>query len=119
MNVLLMVNHSPWGSTLPATAQRCASALLDAGHTLAGIYFRGDGVYNALAGDVDDPGAVNLVAAWKETATAAGCELLLCSSACARRLPGDRVDGLGPPYRVIGLGELFAVADAADRWVAL
>ena len=119
MNVFLLVNDSPWGSTRSATALRLARAVLDQGHSLAAVYFQGDGVYNAISGDSADPGTAQLSSAWSEMALAAGCELLLCSSACARRLPGDVAYELDAPYRLIGRGAVFEVMDRADRWVSL
>lgn len=114
-----MVNGSPWGSTLAATALRFARAAIEGGHVLEGVWFQGDGVYNALRGDITDPGAEDLAAAWADLAQAAGCELLVCSSACARRLPGEVAYALAPPSRVAGLGELLELVARADRTVVL
>jgi sulfur relay (sulfurtransferase) complex TusBCD TusD component (DsrE family) len=86
---------------------------------MAAIWFQGDGVYNAVGGDRADPGIEDLASAWVEAAHAADCELLLCSSACARRLPGEAMYTLGAPYRVAGLGELFELMERTDRWVSL
>lgn len=113
-----MVNESPWGSTLANTALRCAQAVLAGGHDVLAVFFQGEGVYNALGGGPADPGALDLAGAWPETARAAGCPLLLCSSACARRLPGNVQAGLVDPFRLAGLGELLELMERADRVVS-
>lgn len=113
-----MVNDSPWGSTLANTALRCARAVQEEGHKLSAVFFQGEGVYNAISGGQADAGTADLAQAWAEAARSAGCELLLCSSACARRLPRHLLDRLSPPYRVAGLAELVGLAGAADRVVS-
>ena len=113
-----MVNGSPWGSTLANTALRCAQAVLAGGHTVLAVFFQGEGVYNALSGGQADPGALDLARAWSQTAHAASCPLLLCSSASARRLPGSVQAGLSEPFRLAGLGELLVLMERADRVVS-
>ena len=114
MNILLIVNESPWGSTLANTALRFARAALEEGMNLRGVYFRGDGVYNALQGRATDSGAQDLSAAWSAIAGEHGVALMLCSAAATRRLPAA-VPG---PYREAGLAELFEMMSLSDRVVA-
>ena len=113
MKVLVIVNASPWGGSLAATALRMARALLDDGHAIDSIQFRGEGVYNALPGQASDAGTPEFPAAWRELARQFGFPLLLCSSASTRRL--DPVPGDG--FRVAGLPEMLERMAACDRVV--
>ena len=88
MKILVIVNESPWGSTLAATALRLARSALAAEHSIDAVFFRGDGVYNLLAGQGED--ANDLATQWNELASAEDFPLLLCSSASARRSPASR-----------------------------
>ena len=80
----MIVNASPWGSTLAATALRFARAASDDGDSLA-VYFQGEGVYNAMAGSVDDAGAVRLCA-WLGSAGRSAPGFNCC---CVRQPPRD------------------------------
>lgn len=109
MKVLVIVNESPWGGTLATTALRLARSLLAGGHAIDAVYFRGDGVYNLLAGQ----GEGDLAAGWDALAAGAGFPLLICSSASARRLdlePGGR-------FRPAGLAEVLERMSGCDRVV--
>ena len=117
MRLLLIVNTSPWGSTLAATALRFARAASDDGDSLA-VYFQGEGVYNAIAGSVNDAGAVRLCAGWVQLAEARRASLLLCSAAAARRFPDSLAGDLPPVFQVAGLAVLLEQMAACDRLVS-
>ncbi len=109
MKVLVIVNESPSGSTLAATALRLVRSLLDGDHAIDAVYFRGDGVYNLLAGQGETTS--ELAGEWDSLAATAGFPLLLCSSAAARRLdrePGGR-------FRLAGLAEVLERMSHCDR----
>ncbi len=117
MNILLIVNESPWGSTLANAALRFLRAAPAAGHRISMVYFRGEGVYNALGGRVTDAGAVDLSAEWVRLGREQGADLLLCSSAAGRRLSRQAMDSVDAAYREAGLAELLSAALRCDRVV--
>jgi tRNA 2-thiouridine synthesizing protein D len=118
VNILLIVNESPWGSTLADTAARFLKAALAGGHRVPAVFFHGDGVYNALPGRATDAGAADLARQWGRLGRDHGVELLLCSTAAARRLPHRVAESLEPPFREAGLAELLDRAVLCDRVVS-
>jgi tRNA 2-thiouridine synthesizing protein D len=113
VKILIIVNESPWGSSLGVTALRLVRALLDENARIAAIFFREDGVYQALPGRAVDSGTPDLAEAWRLLAEPAGIPLLLCSSAAQRRMEKEPGGG----YREAGLAELFEIMDTSDRVV--
>lgn len=114
MKFLLIVNQSPWGSELSSAALRLARAIFANGDQLTGVFFQGEGVYNAIGGTCSDQGTPELNSAWRELAGQNAIELILCSAAVQRRF-GDRV--FDHPFRVAGLIEVFDMIDGNDRVV--
>lgn len=113
MKVLVIVNESPWGSSLAVTALRLARALQSAGVELDSVYFRGEGAYHAVAGRSSDSGTAEFPGAWLDLAAGGGFPLLLCKSASLRRL--DCVPGDG--FREAGLAEMVERMASCDRVV--
>ena len=121
MKILAIVEHSPWGSSLPVTALRLLRSLSRNGVAVDTVYFRGDGVYNAQAGRGSDHGTPALADAWRDLARDCGARLLVCSSASRRRL--DSAPGSGFPdgdvdFREAGLPEVIERMAACDRVVS-
>lgn len=114
MKVLVIVNESPWGSTLPTTAMRLVKTLLLSETGVDSIFFRGDGVYNALQGRACDAGTPDLATEWLTLSASYGFPLLLCSSAASRRL--DSVPGEG--FREAGLAEVLERVSSCNRVLA-
>jgi sulfur relay protein TusD/DsrE len=114
VKVLVIVNESPWGSTLPATALRLVNTLLTGDIEVDSIFFRGDGVYNALQGRACDAGTPDLAAQWTTLSASTGFPLLICSSAASRRL--DCAPGEG--FREAGLPEVMERLLSCDRVLA-
>lgn len=114
MKILVIVNDSPWGSALPTTALRLTRTVLAAGKTVEAVFFRGDGVYNALPGRGSDAGMPALARQWCELSGSAGFQLLLCSAAANRRL--DSSPGHG--FREAGLAEVLERMAGCDRVVS-
>lgn len=112
MNVLVIVNVSPWGGSLGLTALRLTRAMLGQGAAVDAVFFRDDGVYQALPGRASDSGTPDLAAAWRALSGEYGIPLLLCSSASQRRLPG-----VPEGFREAGLVEVLERAGACDRLV--
>ena len=113
MKILVIVNESPWGSSLGLTALRLARALTAGGQSLAAVYFREEGVYHALAGAAD-AGTPLLRDAWLALSRDCAVPLLLCSSAVARRLETAPCDG----FRTAGLAEVLELMAGCDRQVS-
>lgn len=118
MNILLIVNESPWGSTLANTALRFLRAALERDFGVTAVFFQGDGVYNAQSGPDTDPGALDLRGEWTGLARRHGFDLLLCSGALARRLPAGSAQALQAPFRESGLTEMLTLASTSDRVVS-
>jgi len=117
VNILLIVNESPWGSTLAGAAVRFLEAAQSVGHRVPAVYFHGDGVYNALPGRVSDAGATDLTTAWCRLGRDHGVDLLLCSAAAARRFSAQVAESLEAPFREAGLAEMLQWAASCDRVV--
>lgn len=113
MKVLVIVNASPWGGSLPVTALRVVRALVADGMCLAAVFFREEGVYHAVPGRVTDSGTPDLNESWAELARSAKFPLLLCSSAAQRRLEGTP----GNRFREAGLAEVVELMGEVDRVV--
>jgi tRNA 2-thiouridine synthesizing protein D len=110
---LIIVNESPWGSSLAVTALRLARALVAAKAEIVAVFFRGDGIYHAQRGRVVDSGTPGLFDEWQSLAEPAGIPLLVCSSAAQRRMQSPP-DGC---YREAGLVELVEIMASTDRVV--
>lgn len=118
MNILLIVNESPWASTLASTAQRFLLAALENGSQVPAVFFQGDGVYNALPGRACDGGADDLTRGWIEASRTHGVDLMLCSAAAARRWQDAVADAIPEPFREAGLGELIGQLEQCSRVVS-
>lgn len=117
VKVLVIVNSSPWGGSLGVTALRLVRAMtrdgLQNGLRVAAVYFREEGVYQALQGRVADAGTPTLRDAWLELKSQAGLPLLLCSSAAQRRLEACPEGG----FREAGRAEVLELMQDCDRVV--
>lgn len=113
MRLLFVVNDSPWGTALAATALRLARAVLAEGHELDAVFFRGEGVYNALQGTAADPDTPDLAQSWSNLAEKEGTELLVCQSSSKRRLNAP----VAAPFREAGLVEFMDRMTGSDRVV--
>jgi sulfur relay (sulfurtransferase) complex TusBCD TusD component (DsrE family) len=114
VKVLVIVNDSPWGSSLARSALRLSRAMLDGGQSLVAVYFRGEGIYNALPAEAADGGAVAMNQAWRALAAGTGIPLLLCASAVQRRFDSGAPEG----FREAGLAEVLERMSGADRVVS-
>ena len=114
MKILVVVNESPWGATLPVAALRLARAMASEGHEIDAVFFRGDGVYNARRGRGSDSGTPELAHEWVAFSETTGFPLLLCSAAASRRLDS----GPGAGFREAGLAEVLERMAGCDHVVA-
>jgi tRNA 2-thiouridine synthesizing protein D len=113
VKLLIIVNESPWSSSLALTACRFARAAVDSGVELTAVFFREDGVYNALAGEGSDAGTPDLARRWCEISSSADTRLLLCSSSRLRRFSSLSDDA----FQETGLTELIELMLHSDRVV--
>jgi tRNA 2-thiouridine synthesizing protein D len=115
---LVIVNASPWGSSLATTALRFVRAALESGHEVPMVFFRDDGIYNAMPGAMADDGLPAPQEQWRVVAREHAVDLALCSAAAARRLPEATAARLPEPFRVTGLAEMVGVLGSASRVVS-
>ena len=114
MKFLVIVNESPWASGLALCASRFVRAANASGHGITAIFFREDGVYNALQGEQSDAGTPDLFNTWLELASTAGTRLLLCSSSRLRRMESNPSNA----FAESGLAEMFELMLQSDRVVS-
>lgn len=113
VNCLIIVNSSPWGSGHALAAWRFAEAAPDNGMNVAAVFFREDGVYNAIAGAATDAGTPDLAKAWKSFSESRNVPLLLCRSSLDRRTASPPA----PPFQASGLTVMFGHLLDCDRVV--
>jgi len=111
MKLLFIVNESPWGSVIALSAWRLVRAAAESGSVQCAVFFREDGIYNALGGADTDAGTVNLAQQWAELATRHGVRLMLCRSSVQRRLQVP----LTAPFESSGLAEMAEHMITSDR----
>jgi len=112
---LIIVNESPWQTGLALSALRFARAAAPAGLAVTAVFFREDGVYNALPSTVADAGTPELAGSWQSFAEQSGARLLLCSASSLRRLPQGTNE---PGFLQTGLAEMLELMQQADRVVS-
>jgi sulfur relay protein TusD/DsrE len=110
---LIVVNESPCGSGLALSAWRFARAASRHGLKVEAVFFREDGAYNALGGEVADAGTPILAEAWRVYAKESGARLLLCRTSAERRMQGP----IAHPFEVSGLTAMFGLMLECDRVV--
>ncbi len=85
-----------------------------AGLQVAAVFFREDGVYNALPATVADAATPEMAGSWKDYAGRNDTRLLLCSASSLRRLPPG---GNDPAFEITGLAEMLELLQQSDRVV--
>ena len=113
LKLLIIVTESPWGSGLALAAYRLAAAAARSGTVECAVFFREDGIYNALPGEVTDAGTVDLARSWADLAGGEGIRLLLCRSSSQRRLASRPA----APFEESGLTEMVKLLLTSDRVV--
>ena len=113
MKFLVIVNDSPWGSGLALAACRFVRAARESGEQVSAVFFREDGIYNALEADAVDAGTTDLASAWTGLASTAGIRMLLCRSSWQRRLASQPSKG----FEESGLTEMIELMLQSDRVV--
>ena len=117
MDIMVIVNESPWGSSIASTAMRFVQAAHLAGNRVVAIFFKNDGIYNAQSGSMSDDGLISPANGWCEIGREKSTPLLLCPAASARRFDQALIDKLPKEFRQAGLLEMWAIAQDCDRVV--
>jgi tRNA 2-thiouridine synthesizing protein D len=115
VNCLIIVNESPWQTGLALNALRFARAAAAAGLQVSAVFFREDGVYQALPSTEADSGTPELAKSWQGFAEQSGARLLLCSASSQRRLPKG---SNGQAFQQTGLAEMLELMQQSDRVVS-
>jgi sulfur relay protein TusD/DsrE len=116
VRLCVVIGSGPWGDSRATTALRFVRAAMAAGHHTT-VFFRDDGVYNAVAGEVSDGGLESPQSAWVKLAEESGIVLLLCPAATARRMDLSVTERLPACWRQAGLTRLMEIMSESDRVV--
>jgi len=122
----ILVTGNPASSQSASSAYQFCSAVLSAGHTINGVFFYLDGVFNAnrLISPATDE--VNLPSLWALLAEKHEFPLEVCVSASLRRgvINQQEAEQLGllhhnvnSPFVLSGLGQLAELSASCDRLV--
>ncbi|WP_341504146.1 sulfurtransferase complex subunit TusD [Gallaecimonas sp. GXIMD4217] len=118
--ITILVSDAPWA------ALNYAKAALDAGHSLASVFFYQDAVAQISSLKVPVGDEPDLNKAWTALARQQGLELAVCVAAAERRGIVDEQasldagltgHSLAEPFRLAGLGELVEATIHSDRTV--
>jgi tRNA 2-thiouridine synthesizing protein D len=127
MKYALAVHGAPYASEAAAHALSFADALLAGGHSIERVFFFHDGVYQGLGAQVppQDSFNVDTVKRWQHLA-AQGVELGICIASGIKRGVVNEAEQtryglqhptLAPGFELVGLGQLIAAINNADRYV--
>ena len=114
MKISVLIQEGPYNHEASDSAYNFIQAALAKGHTIRGIFFYDDGVYNAT--ELMDPPQDDrhISKRWSELG-AKGIDMIVCVAAAKRRGITDQV--LVPNIRISGLGQLASMIDECDRFV--
>jgi tRNA 2-thiouridine synthesizing protein D len=105
-------------------AYQFVEAALAQGHSISRLFFYGDGVFNALQGQILPQDEHHLPAAWESLILNHGLDAVVCIAAAlrrgvvdigeAQRYPGTLAN-LRPGFQLSGLGQWVEAQCLADR----
>jgi tRNA 2-thiouridine synthesizing protein D len=116
VEILVIVNDSPLRSHSSQTALRFCKAATAKGHTVKQVFFYLDGVYQQLDVSIREPDEPNILTSWRDYADASGTELVVCTAASHRRIPGTLP--AGKPFRDGSLIEMLDLSTRVDRMLS-
>ena len=125
MNFVLAVHGAPHNSNSGEHALGFANAIIAEGHTIERIFFYHDGVLQSLNSQVSPQGEYDLLAHWNLLAEQ-GVELAVCIASAIKRgviNPQEQTryekdaPTLAKGFELVGLGQLIAGIQHADRYV--
>ncbi|HIP76373.1 MAG TPA: sulfurtransferase complex subunit TusD [Psychromonas hadalis] len=122
----IMITGAPYGTQGASSGYLFCKAALEMKHTLAGVFFYQQGVFNANALTSPASDEVDLPQCWADLAIKHGFPLEVCVSAALRRgvLSEDESKQLGLsqhnlkfPFVLSGLGQFAELSAKCDRLV--
>ena len=126
MKFAIAVHGSAFASDSPRQAQRFVRACVARGHTVERVFFFHDGVLNGLSTPVPPQDEPDPLSEWITLANEHAIELAVCIASGTKRgvldnAAQDRHERsavtLAEPFQLVGLGQLIAAIDSADRYV--
>ena len=114
MKLSILVQEGPYNHQASDSAYQFIQAALAKGHTIRGVFFYDDGVYNATKLMDPPQDDRHISKRWSELG-AQGVDLIVCVAAAKRR--GITNDVLAANIRISGLGQLASLIDESDRLV--
>jgi tRNA 2-thiouridine synthesizing protein D len=126
MKYSLAIYGAPYSSQAPQTALLFAQALLDAGHSIARVFFYMDGVHNATGISSPPQNEQNIPADWAALISQHGIDAVVCIAAALRRGVIDKAESeryekpahnLSEPFGLSGLGQLVEAGIDSDRLI--
>jgi tRNA 2-thiouridine synthesizing protein D len=123
----LMVHGGPSGAASGLAALRFAEALLAEGHTIARVFFHGDGATHGNAMLITPASETDIPARWQALSQQHGVELLACVGSATRRGVVDQREAtrhslpaasLRERFELAGLGQLVDAALRCDRVIS-
>lgn len=114
MKLSVLVLEGPYNHEASDSAYNFIQAALAKGHTIRGIFFYDDGVYNATRLMDPPQDDRHISRRWSELG-AKGIDMIVCIAAAKRR--GITNEVLVPNIQISGLGQLASMIDEADRLV--
>ena len=114
MKLSILVQEGPYNHQASDSAYQFIQAALAKGHTISGVFFYDDGVYNATRLMDPPQDDRHISKRWSELG-AKGIDLIVCVAAAKRR--GITNEVLAAHVRISGLGQLASMIDNSDRLV--
>lgn len=114
MKLSVLVLEGPYNHEASDSAYHFIQAALAKGHTIHGIFFYDDGVYNATRLMDPPQDDRHISKRWSELG-ATGIDMVACIAAAKRR--GITNEVLVPNIRISGLGQLASMIQECDRIV--
>jgi tRNA 2-thiouridine synthesizing protein D len=123
----LLVHGGPAGAPSSLAALRFAESLLAGGHSIARVFFHGDGAAHGNVMLVSPASETDLPAGWQALARQHGVELLACVGSATRRgvldtreaaRHGAPASTLREGFELAGLGQLVDAALRCDRLIS-
>jgi tRNA 2-thiouridine synthesizing protein D len=127
MNYAIAVHGAPYASEAAAHALSFADAVMAGGHSIERVFFFHEGAYQGLATQVppQDHFNIDMVKRWQHLA-GQGVELGICIASGIKRGIVDKAESaryelehptLAPGFELVGLGQLIAAINSAERYV--
>ena len=114
MIISILVLEGPYNHEASDSAYHFIHAALAKGHSIRGVFFYDDGVYNATKLMDPPQDDRHISKRWSELG-ATGIDMVVCIAAAKRR--GITNEVLAPNIRISGLGQLASMIHESDRIV--